>query len=109
LDTSIEENGPSSANWSTNLTPDNATSNEKAAKHLSLLNLLEEIKESFNDPKLFQDCFASKLLRAESIEQLEDCVGPITEELALREKNIIRISSKQNKRTLYQAKMKTFT
>jgi hypothetical protein len=56
----------SSANWSSNITPDQAISNEKAAKHSLLLNLLEEIKESFNDPKLFQDCFASKFLKAES-------------------------------------------
>jgi hypothetical protein len=54
---------------------------EKAAKHLSLLNLLKEIKESFNDPKLFQDFFASEFLKAKSTEQLENYVGLNTEEL----------------------------
>jgi hypothetical protein len=81
-DTSIEENDPSSASWSTNITPDNATSKEKAAKHSLLLNLLKkEIKESFKDPKLFQDVFAFKCLKEESIEQLEDYVGQLLKSL----------------------------
>jgi hypothetical protein len=67
-----------------------------------LLNLLKEIKESFNDPKLFQELFASKFLKAESIEQLEDYIGLITEELALIEKNITKITFNQNEHALHQ-------
>jgi hypothetical protein len=74
------------------------------------LNLLKEITESFNDPKLFQAVFASKFLKAESIEQLEDYVSLITEELALREKKIIKTSTfNQNEHTLHQKKMKMST
>jgi hypothetical protein len=42
--------------------------------------------------KLFRVFFAFKFLKAESIKQLEDYVGLITEELALREKKIIGIT-----------------
>jgi hypothetical protein len=91
-DTPFEENDFSSANRAT---PDQARSNEKAARHLSLMKLLEQIKDSSNDPKLFRDVFATAFLKAASIEELEDYGGLIVQEQLILRQHALNKKTKQ--------------